>query len=285
MTLRFPSRRLARAACAALAVLLLAAAAPGYGWGPTAHRIVNSNAVDTLPPPIRHFFEANRQFLIEHANDPNEWMKKDIYERKRHYIYLDKYGIFPYLDLPHVFKDATFKHGTRRINRDGLLPWHVGEYSLRLTNAFKTQNWEDAKLAAAALGHYVADTRNPLSTTQNYDGQLVGQSGLEERFGTILIDRYQGFMMFRPAPASKVDDPTEYAFQSVLEANSWVNQVLLGDWRARLGLSRYDEEYFDRLHANVGVIAARELNNAAHDAGSYWYTAWLNAGRPPLPGR
>jgi hypothetical protein len=71
----------------------------------------------------------------------------------------------------------------------------------------------------------------------------------------------------------------------VLEANSWVNQVLLGDWRARLGLSRYDEEYFDRLHANVGVIAARELNNAAHDAGSYWYTAWLNAGRPPLPGR
>jgi hypothetical protein len=187
--------------------------------------------------------------------------------------------------LPHVFKDATFKFNTRRINRDGLLPWHVGEYSLRLTNALKAQKWEDAKLAAAALGHYVADTHNPLNTTQNYDGQLVGQSGLEARFGSMLIDRYQGFMMFRPAPASKIDDPTEYAFQSVIEANSWVSQVLLGDWRARSGLSKYDDEYFDRFNANVGIIAARELTAAARDAGSYWYTSWLNAGRPQLPGR
>jgi hypothetical protein len=277
--------RALRAACAALAIILLAGAGPGFAWGPTAHRIANSNAVDTLPPEIRQFFAANRQFLIEHANDPADWMAKDPYERKRHYIYLDKYGIFPYLDLPHRFKDATFKHGTRRINRDGLLPWHVGEFSLRLTNALKEQKWEDAKLAAAALGHYVADTRNPLNTTSNYDGQLVAQTGLEARFGSMLIDRTQGFMMFRPAPASKIEDPTEYAFQAVIESNSWVNQVLLADWRARTGLTDYHDEYYDRFHAAVGTIAARELNNAAHDAGSYWYTAWLNAGRPQLPSR
>ena len=45
------------------------------------------------------------------------------------------------------------------------------------------------------------------------------------------------------------------------------------------------DDYFDRFHAAAGYIAARELNNAAHDAGSYWYTAWLNAGRPQLPPR
>lgn len=266
-------------------MVFFAAAGTAFAWGPAAHRTVNGNAVDTLPPEIRHFFEANRQFLVDHANDPAEWMKKDLYERKRHYIYLDKYGTFPYLDLPHSFKDATFKHGTRRINRDGLLPWHVGEFSLRLTNALKEQRWEDAKLAAAALGHYVADAHDPLNTTSNYDGQLVAQSGLESRFGSMLIDRYQGFMMFRPAPASKIEDPTEYAFQSVIESNTWVDQILLGDWRARSGLSDYHEEYFDRFNTAVGYIAARELNSAAHDVGSYWYTAWLNAGRPPLPGR
>ena len=252
-------------------------------WGPTAHKIVNGSAVDTLPPEIRHFFETHRQFLIEHANDPNEWMEKDPYERKRHYLYLDKYGRFPYLELPHIFKDATFKHGTRRINRDGLLPWHVGEYSLRLTNALKEQDWEEAKLAAAALGHYVADTRDPLHTTSNYDGQLINQAGLEERFGSTLIDRFQGFMMFRPAPAAKIDDPTEYAFQSVIESNSWVDQVFLADWKARKGLTGYNEDYFDRFHAAAGNIAARELNNAARDTGSYWHTAWLNAGKPQLP--
>jgi hypothetical protein len=290
--MRFSSRRIQLEslglflASSALSFLILAVlAGTSLAWGPTAHRIVNGSAVDTLPPEIRYFFEAHRQFLIEHANDPDEWMKKDPYERKRHYLYLDKYGRFPYLKLPHSFKDATFKHGTRRVNRDGLLPWHVGEYSLRLTNAFMEQNWDEAKLAAAALGHYVADTRDPLHTTSNYDGQLVNQAGLEERYGSTLIDRFQGFMMFRPAPAAKIDDPTEYAFQAVIEANTWVDQILLADWKARKGLRGYNEDFFDRFHAAAGYIAARELNHAAHDTASYWYTAWLNAGKPELPGR
>jgi hypothetical protein len=29
----------------------------------------------------------------------------------------------------------------------------------------------------------------------------------------------------------------------------------------------------------------KEISEAAHDIGSYWYSAWLNAGRPELPGR
>lgn len=295
MPMRFPHGNFQRSVCQAFRQFLLAGcwtvvtffAAEGsaFGWGPTAHRTVNRNAIETLPPEIRHFFEANRQFIIEHANDPDEWIKKDPYERKRHFIYLDLYGIFPYLDLPHTFKEATFRHGTRRINRDGLLPWHVGEYSLRLTNALRDQKWDDAKLAAAALGHYVADTCSPLQTTANYDGQLTNQSGLGERFGTTLIERFQGFMMFRPAPAEKIDDPTEYAFQAVLESNTWVSQIVLADRRARGDMTSYNDDYFDRFHAAAGHIAARELNNAAHDVGSYWYTAWLNAGKPDLPGR
>jgi hypothetical protein len=266
-------------------LILLAPAAGAFAWGPTAHRTVNSLAVDTLPLEIRYFFEANRQFLAEHANDPDQWMQQDPYERKRHYLYLDKYGMFPYLGLPHGFKQATEKFGSRRINRDGLLPWHVGEFSLRLTNALKAQKWDEAKLAAAALGHYVADTRNPLHTTSNYDGQVTLQAGLAERFGSALIDRFQGFIMFRPAPAMKVDDPTEYAFEATLESNSWVNQIILADRRAVDGLRDYNDDYYDRFYAAIGHIAARELNNAARDTGSYWYTAWLNAGRPQLPGR
>jgi hypothetical protein len=50
-----------------------------------------------------HRFEENRQFLVAHANDPGELIKKDRYERMRHYIYLDKYGIFPYPTLPHNY--------------------------------------------------------------------------------------------------------------------------------------------------------------------------------------
>jgi hypothetical protein len=254
-------------------------------WGPPAHRLVNNWAVETLPPEIRGFFAANRQFLIDHANDPAEWMKKDRYERKRHYLYLDKYGMFPYLDLPHSFQRAVEKFGSGRINRDGVLPWQIGEYSLRLTNSLKAQKWHEARLNAAALAHYVADAHDPLHTTSSYDGQLTGQTGLASRFGVSLIERYQGFFIFRPVPAANIDDPTEYAFQAVLEANTWVNQIVLFDRQAVEDFRDFNDDYFDRFYSQAGSIVVREINAAAYDAGSYWYTAWLNAGRPALPNR
>lgn len=286
--LRFKTAAKFLRACLRLGLALfvwLVACRGGLAWGPAAHRLVNNWAVQTLPYEIRGFFEANRQFLIDHANDPVSWMEKDRYERKRHYIYLDKYGMFPYLDLPHSFQRAVEKYGSGRINRNGLLPWHVGEYSLRLTNALKARNWEEAKLYAAALGHYVADAHDPLHTTANYDGQLTRQTGLETRFGSSLFDRYQAFFFLRPDAAAKIDDPTEYAFQAALEAHTWVEHIILADRRALEGLPDFNDDYFDRFYSMVGSTTVREISAAAHDAGSYWYTAWLNAGRPPLPGR
>ncbi len=265
--------------------LWLGACGSSLAWGPSGHRLVNNWAVQTLPPEIRGFFEANRQYLIEHANDPLRWREEDRYERKRHYIYLDKYGRFPYLELPHVFLRAVEKFGSGRVNRNGLLPWHIGEYSLRLTNALKENDWEQAKLYAAALGHYVADAHDPLHTTENYDGQLTGQPGLEGRFGSSQIDRYQSFFMLHPDDATKIEDPTEHAFDIVLEAHTWVDHILLADRQAVAGLRDYNDDYFDRFYSRVGSITMREINAAAHDVGSYWYTAWLNAGRPALPAR
>ena len=265
------------------AAILYAGAA--YGWGPTAHDVVNTWAIQTLPPEIRSYFGANGPFLVEHANDADQWMRKDRYERKRHYIYLEKYGIFPFLDLPHNFQRAVEKFGSGRINRDGVLPWQVGEYSKRLTDALHAGNWEEARLDAAVLAHYVADTHDPLHITQNYDGQLTHQTGLADRYEIRMVDRYSRFFIMHPESAAKIDDPTEYAFQSCLEAHTWVDSVILGDLRAREGLADYTDEYFDRFYSQVGQTVVREINEAAHDAGSYWYTAWLNAGRPQLPAR
>jgi hypothetical protein len=286
--LRLPINRRLRLeglAVAALLLLRLLPAGSAYAWGPTAHDIVNTWAIHTVPPEIRGFFEANRQFLVEHANDPDEWMKKDRYERKRHYIYLDKYGFFPYLELPHAYQGAVDRYGLGRINRDGVLPWQIGEFSLRLTKALKDNNWEEAKLDAAALAHYVADAHDPLHTTQNFDGQLSRETGLADRYEIRLLDRYSRLFILHPDDAVKIGDPTEYAFQMCLEANTWVDSVILADMRAREGLPDYTDDYFDRFYSQAGHNVMREINEAAHDAGSYWYTAWLNAGRPQLPGR
>jgi hypothetical protein len=198
---------------------------------------------------------------------------------------MDKYGIFPFLELPHSFKQAVEEYGAGRVNRDGVLPWQVGEYSLRLTEAFKSRNWDQVKLEAAILAHYVADAHSPLHVTRNFDGQLTRQTGLAGRFETRLLDRYSKFFILHPEDAAKIDDPTEYAFQTCLEAYTGLDSIILADMRAREGLPDYTDEYFDRFYSQIGANVMRAINEAAHDAGSYWYTAWLNAGKPTLPAR
>ena len=286
---------LAKSACKALGsgvlnpvtmlMVWLSYTVPVLAWGPAAHELVNAWAIQTLPPEMRPFFENNRQFLAEHANDPDELMKHDRYERMRHYIYLDRYGIFPYLGLPHDYASAKAKIGSSRISRDGTLPWQVGEFSLRVTEAMKGKDWEQVKIDAAVLAHYLADAHDPLHTTQNYDGQMTSQNGLSARFDIHLIDRYSKFFIMHPEDAEKVDDPTEYAFQACLASNVWVDLIIWSDLRARDGLTDYTDEYYDRFYNQVGRTVVHEVNAAAHDAGSYWYTAWQNAGRPQLPGQ
>ncbi len=266
-------------------IVLAALASPAYAWGPGGHRLTTTWAIQTLPAEVRGFFEANRSFLVDHSDDPSEWEKKDRYERARHYIFLDRYGRFPYLILPHDYVEARKKFGSGKIARNGTLPWQIGEFSLRLTDDLRQQKWEEAKLDAAALGYYISDAHDPLHTTENFNGHMTDEMGLADRFGTTLIERYSNFFVFRAQDAAKIADPTEYAFGIVLDANSWVDRILLGDIKARESLPAYNEDYFDRFYTAVGSIVMRETTAAAHDTGSYWYTAWLNAGRPTLPAR
>ncbi|MGH9445494.1 MAG: hypothetical protein ACRD3O_07195 [Terriglobia bacterium] len=268
---------------AAFFILIAATCPSAQAWGPQGHDLVTRWAFQTLPQPLRTFFESRSAQVLSHANDPAEWLIKDRYEKYRQYIYLDDYGRFPYLELPRDYQTAIHKYGSRHIAHDGTLPWQIGEFSLRLTNDMRAQNWNKALADAAALGYYIADAHDPLNTTDNHDGQLTGQTGLDRRFSDDLVSRYKNFILFRPVPASKIDDPTEYAFQIVLEANSWVDRILLADRRARDDLPAYNQDYFDRFYTSLSSMARQELSGAAHDIGSYWYTAWLNAGEPPLP--
>lgn len=267
-----------------LAGLVFATAPPAYAWGRQAHRLADDWAIGTLPPELRSYYLSNRNLILNHANDPEEWIKKDRYEEMRHYIFLNKYGMFPHLELPHSYKAAVAEYGAKHITRNGVLPWQIGEYSLKLTNAFRAHDWEQVKLNSAALAFYVADAHDPLHTTQNYNGQMTGQTGLEMRFGDELVERFSHFFMFRPDNAAKINDPTEHAFQMILEANTWVNQIILADLVAQQGRSGYTDAYFDAFYSRVGSTAMKEISEAAHDAGSYWYSAWLNAGSPELPG-
>jgi hypothetical protein len=258
--------------------------APAFAWGENAERLVAGKAVETLPPDIRGFFEANRDFIGRHVTEPLDLLAKTpLTEHRNHYLYLDHYGKFPFDSLPRDYKAALGKFTKAKLEASGVLPWQIGVYSQKLTAAMRDHDWEEARLAAAHLAAYVAQANDPFHTTENFDGHLSGQTGVELRFGEKLIDRYSLFFPMRPNDAMFLRDPTDHAFDQAMSAHASLESVLLADRRAREGLSDYTDEYFDRFYNSAGAILIRQLSDAATDVGSYWLTAWINAGRPQLP--
>jgi hypothetical protein len=254
-----------------------------FAWGANAQKIVVNKAVDALPPDVRLFFDANRVFLVLHVTDPLEAESKNPTEKHNHFLYLDKYGRFPYTALPRTYKAAVGKYGKSKLESTGLLPWQIGVYNAKLTEALKLGKWDEAKLDAAILAGYVSEAHDPFNTTENFDGHLTLQNGINERFGVTLIDRFSSFFPIRPNDASFISDPTDHAFESCLSAHSWLETILLADRNARLAGKSYDDEYFDRFYNLTAATLIRQLSDAATDIGSYWLTAWINAGRPQLP--
>jgi len=268
----------------ALLLLILVLSMPStFAWGENAQRLVTNKAVDTLPDEIRGYFEANRQYLMQHVVDADEAEQKDPTLANTDFIKLDHYGQFPFINLPRSYATAVTKFSRRSVYQFGVLPWQVGTYSKKLTDAFHDHDWGDAKLSAAFLAHYVAESHDPFNTTMNFDGKLSNQPGVNQRFGTGLVGRFQLFFFVKPNEAVFIHDPTDHAFEMALTAHSCIEEILLADLRAHEGLSGYTDEYYDRFYAQTGAVLVRQLSDASTDIGSYWMTAWINAGRPQLP--
>jgi len=272
------------------AILLLMASVALFpkhttAWGRNADKLVVNQAIDTLPQDIRSFFEANRAYLLQHVIDPLNALAKTPGEKRNNHLYLDKYGRFPFDALPRNYKTAVDKYGKSKLQANGLLPWQIGVYSQKLTEDMKAGRWDDARLDAAMLATYVAEAHDPFSTTENFDGKLTAQTGVNERFGTTLIDRFSSFFPMRPNDAAFISDPTDHAFEVCLSSHSLLEPILLADRNAYIaGKSySYNDEYYDRFYNQSAAILIRQLSEASTDIGSYWLTAWTNAGKPQLP--
>ncbi|MBZ5528361.1 MAG: hypothetical protein LAN71_10730 [Acidobacteriia bacterium] len=278
---RRASWELTALAAAVLLSLLLPAGASA--WGEKGNKLIVSSALGTLPQEMRPFFEANRDFLLQHVTGPKETVAKNPAERKNQFLFLERYGRFPFDSLPRSYKAAVAKFSRAKLEANGLLPWQIGVYSEKLTNAMRAGKWDEARENAALLAYYVGAAHDPFNTTDNQDGQLSGQAGLSLRFGTNLIERYASFFPLRPNDAIFVNEPTEQAFEACLSAHSWLETILLADRNSRRGLPSYTDEYYDRFFNQAAAILIRQISDSATDVGSYWYTAWVNAGKPALP--
>jgi len=265
-----------------LALLLPPLQPPAEAWETRARRLVVTRAVDTLPYPLRAFYENHRNTIGELSERSDQWGGES--NRPEHgYIRLETYGRYPFGELPRDYNAAVRKFGRRKLVENGTLPWEIAGTSLKLEEAFRAQQWDKVKLYSAILAREVVEAYDPFNTTLNQDGRLSGQTGVDQRYGSSLVDRYQMFFIIRPGGAYRISDPTQQAFGIVLESHTWVDNILYADAKARSGKIDYNDEYYDAFYDAVGAVLIRQLTDASLMVGSHWYTAWLNAGRPALP--
>ncbi len=98
-----PTRRIVSLAGLCLLVLAM------KPWGFFGHRLINRQAVFTLPVPLIGFFKTHIDYVTEHAVDPDMRRHASPHEAVRHYIDLDHFGQWPFHEVPRRRVDALFK--------------------------------------------------------------------------------------------------------------------------------------------------------------------------------
>jgi len=147
---------------------LLAGSAPASAWGRTGHRLVAELALKDLPPEVSLWLKGQERSLLEHSSDPDSW-RRDRKEGPRHYLNTEPYGGPG--GVPFEVRDAIRKVGAASFQKSGQVPWVIQDRLRDLVEAFRCKDRPRIAVAAAVLGHYLADLHVPLHTTRNHDGQ------------------------------------------------------------------------------------------------------------------
>ena len=267
-----------------------------FSWGFLAHKKINHVAVFTLPPEMVLFYKKHIDYITEHAVDPDRRRNIMPEEAPRHYFDTEHYGSFD--SVPQFWKHAVAKYGEDSLNAYGIVPWHIVRMTNMLTEAFMKKDMYRILRYSADLGHYVADAHVPLHTTENYNGQLTGQEGIHNFWESRLPELYEGSYNYFTGKAAYVDDPQAEAWKIVRESFAAVDSVLGFEKMLtqsfppdkkfsfeRQGSSTkkvYSKEFSEKYNEMLNGMVERRLRLAINRVGSYWYTAWVNAGSPQL---
>lgn len=251
---------------------------PALAWGPVVHQVVADKAIDTLPKELKSFYKDHRfemPTLAPDAEPPAE-------EGPERRFALDRLLPFPFAELPRSEAALQARFGKEAADGVGRLPWLIHESYARLVEAFRAGDTARIVTESDLLAGLVTDLRNPLALTGNADGQQTDQHGLWARWSSRFPEAAQKALKLDTDAAHYLDDPREYVFSIINGTYIWVDNILYQDELARRGKGGYGEIYFESLAARASIILRAHLSEAANDAGSYWYTAWTEAGRPQL---
>ncbi len=265
-------------------------------WGFWGHQRINRIAVFTLPPQMIGFYKENIEFITAHAVDPDMRRYSDPNEAPRHYIDMDRYGTPS--EIPHYWKDAVAKYTEDSLNENGIVPWYANLMLYKLTEAFKEKKKFRILHLSADIGHYLGDANVPLHCTSNYNGQQTNQVGIHGFWESRIPELYGNDYDFFVGKAEYIEKPQEKIWEiimgsaievdSVLNFEKQLSQTFPADkkysfeQKGNNTIRAYSPEYSKTYEIMLDNMVERKLRNAIISVGSFWYTAWVNSGKPDL---
>ncbi len=253
-----------------------------FPWGDKGHKLISKMSVNFLPPDMHQFIQW-RDYLEEHAPDPDYRKREDKTEAPKHFIDIDFYKEFNNGNMIEDEDKLIKEYGKEEVVRNGVLPWATLQTFKNLTKAFKEKNKEDALRYAADLGHYVADGHQPMHTVVNYNGQLTGQKGVHFRYEIKMVDAHLKELedSYVSGEAVYVKDPLKFIFNYITDANSVCSTLLDADnYAFKKAGDKEGTKYYDLLWFKAGYITEVQFNQASLHFADLVYTAWINAGKP-----
>jgi hypothetical protein len=269
-----------------------------FSWGFWAHREIHKYAIRSLPEEMRPFFVEHADTIIAKAVEPDLRRQYDPTEAPYHYIDIDRYGKYPFNELPRSYDEAVKKFGRATVDSNGTVPWRIVEFTRKLSDAMKRKNAREIIFYSSNLGHYIADAHVPLHTTDNYDGQLTDQKGIHSRWESRLPEKFGAHYTLGPETVEYIADPLAMAFEIVLESYRLVDSVLALDREVRKEIPQTDllkavqrrgrteyefsDQYYTLYHQKLNGMVERRMKDSIRRVASFWYTAWVDAGKPNL---
>lgn len=264
--------------------------------------------VDTIvPPDTNERFTPNSRVLMRNGQGKTLEIKLGAYREFWRQNILPRYYeedlSVPVLALQNIGFPLHSGDGTVQVvdhfSDYGILPYHLESMHRRITRAFIEEDPDKILRLCAEMGHYVGDAHVPLHTTENYNGQLTGQTGIhafwESRIPELFADDTYDYFVGK---ASYIEDPRAFYWDIILKSHSLVDSVLQTEAQLRKIFPADQQMAFDeRLGRTIKTQSAEFA--AAWDAamqgmveerfratiqaiGSVWYSCWIDAGQPDL---
>lgn len=272
-------------------------------WGIVGHERINKAAVMALPQQLQVFFYNHIDFITQEASVPDirKYALNYKDENPRHYFDMENFGKVD--SIPQTFEAAKKKYDAKFLNDNGILPWYIEDMMAKLTKAFKDKNRAEILFLAADLGHYIGDAHMPLHTSANHDGQLTDQKGIHSLWESRLPELYAKNYNLNVPQAHYYEDVHKAIWDMINDTHSLAqplldidkklrtstpeNKVFIVDAdgkvaKTKYNTSKFSDEYASKLNKELNGMVESQMKKAIEATASFWFTAWVNAGKPDL---